>query len=67
MLAHRKTIMAATATKVAVHVPFIDKALKLMEIPNIPDAEANMVTFTVIVSSELKRWVSSLTQSKADS
>lgn len=73
MLAHRKTIIAATATKVAVHVPCVDKALKLMEMPNIPDAEAKMVTrlyrqswSAVSSTRSVRHHFTSLTQRKAD-
>lgn len=39
ILEQRNTMMAATATNTAVQVPCVDNALKLMEMPKIPDAE----------------------------
>ena len=44
ILAHTKTTRDATATKVAVQVACVDSALRLIEIPRIPEAIAKMVT-----------------------
>jgi hypothetical protein len=41
MLARQTPIMAATATKTAVHVPWCEIAFKPMEMPSIPDPDTN--------------------------
>lgn len=39
MLPNPKPITAATATKTAVHAPWVDTELKEIEMPSIPEAE----------------------------
>lgn len=45
--------MAATATNTAVQVPCVDNALKLMEIPKIPDAEVKIVTLYLLAKTRI--------------
>jgi hypothetical protein len=42
MLEHAITMTAATATKIAVHAPCVDMALKAIETPSMPEPDANM-------------------------
>lgn len=37
ILANKNPMMAATATKTAVHVPWSEMAFRLIEMPSIPD------------------------------